>query len=92
MVDQSDLVSKLREIASYERGYRQQAFDNAALAISVLNKVEFENYINSGKFMSLRGVGRSVEKCIVEYISEGTIKRLEEHKASGAEQFPFFNV
>lgn len=91
-VNQEDLVRKLREISSYERGYKQQAFSNAALAIEILNPDEFRNYINSGEFMSIRGIGRSVEKCIIEYVTEGKIQRLEDHKSSNKIPTPFFDV
>lgn len=80
MVDQEDLVLMLQEIASYERGYKQSAFNNAASAIAALTQDDFNSYIERGHFMELHGVGNSVNKCIKEYIETGTMTRLEEHR------------
>lgn len=76
-INQEDLVSMLREIASYERGFKQQAFDNASSSIAGLSNLEFEEYINSGKFTKLTGVGKSVEACIKEFIETGNMSRLD---------------
>ena len=77
MIDQQDLVSMLREIASYERGFKQQAFDNAASSIASLDKNRFEIFINEGKYSKLPGVGKSVSECIKEYKENQTISRLD---------------
>lgn len=91
MIDKNELIDVLREIASYERGFKQVAFDNAATAISTLDNDKFKEYIDRGCFTELRGVGKSVEKCIVEFINEGTVQRLEEHRQNNNVRSPFYD-
>lgn len=89
--DKNDLVSMLNEIASYERGFKQQAFSNAATSIAVLSNKEFEEAVENNKVQSLPGVGKSIKSCIEEYIETGTITRLENYRSSGSLKIPDFS-
>lgn len=91
MYDQDELVSMLREIASYERGFKQQAFDNAASSISSLSTEDFNSYMTKGKYRSLPGVGKSVETCIQEYVISGNISRLDNLRDSNGIKNPLYD-
>ena len=90
-VDKEDLVSMLSEIASYERGFKQQAFSNAAMSISVLSDEEFQSAIENNRLTSLPSVGKSIKSCIEEYIETGYMSRLDEYRKSGSLKAPDFS-
>lgn len=77
MITKNEIVDMLSELSRFERGFKQQAFMNAASSIDILSIDEFNNCRDKGSFREISGIGKSANDLIIEAISTGKMSRLE---------------
>ncbi len=85
-MNNKEIASILKNIAVYkelsgENPFKARAFEQAARSVET-NPAEIADLVEKGELREIKGIGKSVEEVILEYIANGHSTVLEELKSS----------